>query len=329
MERGRRRMVADLAAGREIIAAAGAFILLFFASPVLGDDFKKIARDLSRAASHAHVARITVLPFESADGTEAREGWSIAERLSTQFVRLGRVRTVERNLIQKVLEEQRLARTGALASEAGRDLGGIDPADGIVTGSFVIQGAKVLVAARLMRAQSGLVLAAAEGKVERMNPEAALSSPAAARRAPSRLLAPEFTSDPPGEFLTEPLADFLFEPSRISAGEYPASQDAAAPACRDAARSADELESGILDLKARYWALRLKKGRSSRILPADPGATIFEPELRRRFYEYFNFWSAQDRIPELNPTEMVTFLVIERKAYALRERCAITTAEGI
>jgi TolB-like protein len=307
--------------------------LLFCALPAIaawGDGYEELARDVSRAAGRAAIARVAVAPFEPAEGGEAREGWLIAERLTTELVRLGRLQVVERNLLGKVLEEQRLMRAGAVDSAQAGRLGALSPAEGIVTGSFVAVGGRLMVEARLIELKTGLIIAAARDEAGPPGLGAPAPVPAGSRPGLSGLLYPAFNSNPPTEFLEGPLADFLFQPpSAVLAGMAlaPAAaeggelRDALADGCAQAAQSADEMEARILDLKAHYWALRLKRGRSGQDLKADPGSGIADPELKRRFYSALRSWTARDLIPELDVSDVLTVLMIGHKASALRRNC--------
>ncbi|MBI5239408.1 MAG: hypothetical protein HY926_02970 [Elusimicrobia bacterium] len=292
-----------------------------------GSAYEGLARDLSRAARRAGIRTVAVAPFQSADGAESREGWFIAEELSTDLVRAGRLRVVERNLLGALFDEERLARTGALGQRPPRLSGGLVAADGIVTGSYASVGGKLRVEARLVDAASGLVVAAARERAARL----LLGAPAAAGLAPARprksgwsFLIPEFDSSPPTEFLEEPLADFLFQPARAErvAASDPAMRDAVADNCADARRSVDEMESRVLELKARYWALRLRRGPKG-AWPSDPGASLSDPELKRRFYAELGSWSARPDVRELDVGELLTLLMIDHKAGALREKCRL------
>jgi hypothetical protein len=100
-------------------------------------------------------------------------------------------------------------------------------------------------------------------------------------------------------------------------------RDALSDECSDAALRADQYEAGVLELKARYWALRLKKGVVNTSLTANPGSEISDPGLRRRFYESLAIWYRSHDIPELSLTERAEFLVSDHKADLLRRRCGL------
>jgi TolB-like protein len=127
--------------------------------------FKHVAKELSRGAGQDGVVRVAVLPFTPTDDSRAQDGSNIAERLITQLVRQGRVKTIERGLLRQVMEEHYLARTGIVDTATLRRLGGILSVDALVTGSFVTLGSEVKVNARLIDVETGVILAAVEETV--------------------------------------------------------------------------------------------------------------------------------------------------------------------
>jgi TolB-like protein len=304
----------------------------FSAAAAWGDGYEGLAREVSRAAGRAGIARVAVAPFEPAEKGDAREGWLIAERLTTELVRDGRVQVVERNLLGKVFEEQRLMRTGAVDPAQSKRLGALYPVAGIVTGSFVSVGARLKLEARLIDMQTGLIVAAARDEVARPGWGEPTQPPAGSKPGVAGILYPAFNSDPPTEFLEEPLSDFLFQPPVLGpvgtkvaaeAAEGEDLKDSMSDDCAEANRSADEMESRIIELKAHYWALQLKKGVSNTALKSNPGSEITDPGLKRRFYSSLRAWYSFDVVPELAVSDVLTVLMIDHKAAALRQGCRI------
>lgn len=269
------------------------------AAPASADGFKAMARDLASEAKKAGVSRVAVMPFEGADGSSARDGWNISEKLVTQLVRTGKVQTLERSMLKALMEEHQLGRTGALDPATLRKLGRVLSAEGIVTGSFVTVGREVVVNARLINVETGVILAASERRAEREWFDLpALFVPA-----------PEFTVSAPIILGEEELA------LRDSvAGEEN---------CSNAATTVDRLEGQILDLKARYWAGRLKAGLDLAALKDNPGSRISDPELKQEFYDKLKAWYSRPRVPELTPAETKRFVAVDGKAYTLAQKCGI------
>ena len=274
------------------------------ASPAGAGGFRSMAKELSAAAKRAGRPRIAVLPFVPSDGSHAKDGWSVSEKLVTQLVRTGKVQAVERSLLEKLFEEHRLGRSGALDDSKLKSIGRMFAVDAVITGSFVTLGPEVLINARLIDVETGLILAASERRAERDWFEA-------------------FGADA-RETLTIPAPEFTVAPPAIFSSDDPPSRDALAEAsCDEAAERVDRLESRILEIKARYWALKLRSGFSIAKLTRNPGSTISDPELKRRFYERLRSWYAQAAVPELTAAEVQRFVALDSEAFFLHRKCGI------
>lgn len=94
--------------------------------------------------------------------------------------------------------------------------------------------------------------------------------------------------------------------------------------CADAAQRADDLEASILDLKARYWAGRLRKGISVGDVLSNPAATITSRDLRARFLvELQAYYKGSRASQKLSPEEVNEFLAADRKAFRLHADCGL------
>ncbi|MBI4385917.1 MAG: hypothetical protein HY551_00895 [Elusimicrobia bacterium] len=93
--------------------------------------------------------------------------------------------------------------------------------------------------------------------------------------------------------------------------------------CEGASERVDRLESRILDIKARYWANHLRKGKSLAGLRVNPGSTISDPGLKTSFYKRMEYWYNRGEVSELDARELQLFRTIEAKAYSLYRECGI------
>lgn len=282
---------------RTLLTAA---VMMATAATARADGYRAMARELASQAKRAGVMRVAVLPFEPADGGSPRDGWNISEKLVTQLVRTGKVQALERSMLRALLSEQRLGQTGALDPATLKRIGRVLSADGIVTGSFTTIGREVEVNARLINTETGVIIAASERKASRDWFD-----------LPNLFVpAPEF-SVPAPEIVEEGEDALAMRDALTDEG------------CDDAAARVDRLENDILDIKARYWALRLKKGLDLSSLKANPGSTITDPALKRQFYDRMNAWYAQQRVPPLDATETKRLVAVDGRAYALHRQCRL------
>ncbi|MBI4348419.1 MAG: hypothetical protein HY553_16370 [Elusimicrobia bacterium] len=297
--------------------AGWAAVLVLAAGNVAAEPFRTMAKELSRAAERAGIARVAVVPFTSAEAAGEREGWTIAEKLTTQLVRVGRVRTIERSLLGKVMEELKLGRTGLLRSSGLKRAGEVLAVDAIVTGTFVPLGNQATVAARLIEVETGAIIAAVERRADReWHDPLGLSGKLAAMP-----LDPYAFGGPDGEPPLLPPAVPL-SPAELFPPED-ARDSLSGDRCRDAAERVDRMEASILDLKARYWASELKAGLKVASLKFNPGSTITDPLLKRRFYEQMKDWYARPSIPPMNPHEVKRFTEIDSMAFSLYRECGL------
>ena len=291
---------------RHLTTAALLLALLIVACPARGDGFKALGKELAKAARKAGMGKVVVVSFVPADDSNAKDGWFLAEKLTTQVVRSGAVQAVERSMIEKLMDEHRLARTGVLDQSSIKKLGRVAAADGVITGSFVTLGTKVAVHARLIDVETGVIVAAAERDVDRAWFETAAA--VAARRHLSWPLEAERP------------ADVSVWPEVEASGLRDSVSD---DSCQDVDSRVDSLNREILDLKARYWALKLREGLSLATLKHDPGSEITDPRLRKEFRELMEGWSGRSKIPRLTVYEIKRFVHLDSKAFGLHRRCRV------
>jgi TolB-like protein len=294
-----------------LLALAAAF---FLDGAAWAGGFKSLAQELSEGARKADMTRVAVLPFEPVDGSKSREGWSIAENLTTQLVRAGRIQTIERSLLKKLIDEHSLARTGLIEAASVKKLGAVLAVDGIISGSFVTMGRRVKVNARVVRVETGLIVSACEAEYDRelFDMPGLFAQTGAGSSSFPDVPAPVLEGWPPPGFSD------LFADEGLQLRDAPAAEF-----CADAAERVDRMERDILELKARYWAMQLHKGVDSASLKANPGSTITNPDLKRQFYDRMKYWYAQETIPELTPPEVKRFINMDRRAFALHQECGI------
>lgn len=293
-----------------------ALLLIVAATPSAhAGSMRGLARELMKQARHSGLARVAVLPLEPGPGGEKADGWILSERLLTQLVRAGGIQAVERTLLDRVMSEHRLGRTGALDAAGMKSLGRLMAVDAIVTGSFSIADGQAVVTARLIDIQTGLIVAAEEQELKRDW----VSTPEPAAAAPIETLSRSEIIVPSPVFEVEapeiPRGDFLEMRDVLS--------DKPASACTSAEERINSLESSILEIKARYWAQRLLTGLDLKTLKSNPGSTIPDPDLRHRFYTRMKEWYDLKHVPALNKAEVKRFVALDGEAYRLSQECGI------
>jgi len=115
--------------------------------------------------NQSNVQKIAVIEFADLEGNVTQLGRFIAEELITRIFTSGKFEVVERNLLQKVLEEQQLGMTGYIDQQTAISLGQILGVEAIITGSLTDLGKNVKINARLISTETGSVFAVASVNV--------------------------------------------------------------------------------------------------------------------------------------------------------------------
>lgn len=280
---------------------AGALLLLAAAArPALAADaMRGLGRELADAARAAGLKRVAVSRLDSSRGTDNGEGALLTERLTTALVRSGKVQAVERTLLPKLMEERSLARTGALEAD-GSEGSRLSRVDGIVMGTYRSSGKVVRLVLRVVDSRTGVIVGAVEGELEREG--ASVISDMDPFDVPVPVLGGRF--------------DF-------EAGDQRDAVADTASRCAGAEARVNALEASILDIKARYWARRLKDGLPASELKVNPGSTIPDPALKARFYDALRRWFHEDEVAPLTSAEVSRFVKADGEAYSLHQECGL------
>lgn len=147
-----------------------AFVLLFAAaSRGWADPLDKIAKTLSQGAGSLVNKKVAVLPFPYHDGRDSQGSTIVSERLITKIVKRNKLEVIERSLIEKVLRELKLQATGAIDQDSAKELGKILGVEAIVSGTLIDLGeGQVEVNSRLIRTETGQIIVAASGELEKV-----------------------------------------------------------------------------------------------------------------------------------------------------------------
>jgi TolB-like protein len=113
------------------------------------------------------MTKIAVVEFSNLDGSVSELGKYLAEELTTLLVRNSRVQVVERQLLNRTLEEQKLSAYGMVDQKTAKAFGLLFGADAILTGTVSILDVNARINARLIDTQTGTVFAAASATVPR------------------------------------------------------------------------------------------------------------------------------------------------------------------
>ena len=121
------------------LAALLSFVASF--SPVYPDDaqdavFKKIALSIQEKAKKSNKTKIAVLAYQSLDEKNTRSGETISEEVIVHLVNNSVVSVIERNQVEKLLNELQFNQTGIMDAATAKKIGYGLGADALVIGSY-------------------------------------------------------------------------------------------------------------------------------------------------------------------------------------------------
>jgi len=146
---------------------ASTFIPNFiYAQEDLDTAINKLADKISQHMAEKEKTKIAVIPFQDLKTDMITTlGKYIAEELTTALFNSGKFHIMERNLLNKVLDELKLSQTGAVDSSSAKELGKITGVDAVVTGTIQDLITRVAVNCRLIETETGNIFAAASEKI--------------------------------------------------------------------------------------------------------------------------------------------------------------------
>lgn len=237
-----------------------AIALLLCAPSAYPGDFDKLATQLSGAAKAQGRARVAILPFQVIGGKGSTSGRIVSERLVAPMMAGGQVEIVERAMLESVMREQQLQFSGVVDARSVKEIGKILNVDAVITGTVIaLRNDKVEINARLIDTESAKILFAGETRTDQDWNESMFDDAAWSGVGSS----------------WPPLPSFDLA-SNASVADW---------GCMGSSDRVDELERSVVDLKARYWAQRLREGLDGATLTRNPGSEIRNPEIRADFHK--------------------------------------------
>jgi len=137
-----------------------------------GDSFKinaysTIANELLKDCTGTDKA-VAVAGFSYSDGRDSRDGGVVAERITTELVKLKKFKVIERKEIEKVFAELKFQRSGAITPDSAKEIGKLLGAEWMVVGTLTELPDKQLeLNTRLVAVESGEILTAANTPIKK------------------------------------------------------------------------------------------------------------------------------------------------------------------
>ena len=221
-----------------------------------GSDYSGLARDLALSAKTNGITRIALGQFSAAGGAE-EEGRYASEKTAAGLSAQEGLQIID----QAVLESYSGGGRGWLAKLPSK----MRP-QAFIKGSVFMDGEDLTIMAKLVDAASGRVLASLEIKGGARFTELP-AVPDINWGAPPTMAALK-------DDFRDALADNAFD-------------------CAGAFKEMNKINTAAADLKARYWARKMKEPGFSY------GSELRDPQLKRDFYELLAKYHAEERLPAL------------------------------
>ena len=114
-------------------------------------------------------SKIAVMDFVNMNGQTTKLGRYMSEELTTRLYRTGQFEVIERNLLDKVVEEQKISLSGMIDESTAAELGKVLGVDAIASGTITDLGTSVKVNARLISAETGKLFSVASVEIPKNN----------------------------------------------------------------------------------------------------------------------------------------------------------------
>ncbi len=109
--------------------------------------------------------KIAIMEFVDMQGNVSNLGKYISEELTTRLYRTGKFEVIERQLLDKIIQEQKISLSGIVDESSAAELGRILGVDAIASGTVTNLGTTVKVNARLISAESGKLFSVASTEI--------------------------------------------------------------------------------------------------------------------------------------------------------------------
>lgn len=131
----------------------------------LDERASELSQQIARNMETGQKRRIAVLEFTDLQGQVTNFGRYLSEELITKLYDSKKFTVVERQLLNKVIAEQKLSLTGVVDPDSAKRLGSVLGVDAIVSGTIADRGDTLKINARLIDTATGELFSAASSEM--------------------------------------------------------------------------------------------------------------------------------------------------------------------
>lgn len=136
-----------------------------YAQASMDQGVSELSKQISNGLTENQKRTIAVVEFGDLDGHVTTLGRFLAEELITSLYQTKKFKVIERQLLNKVIAEQKLSLTGVIEQSAAQRLGKVLGVDAIASGTVTDLGNSLRVNARLIDAATGEIFAVASTEI--------------------------------------------------------------------------------------------------------------------------------------------------------------------
>lgn len=131
----------------------------------LSTQLDKLTNQIMGSLNQNQKNKIAIMEFVDMQGNVSNLGKYISEELTTRLYRTGKFEVIERQLLDKIIQEQKISLSGIVDENSAVELGKILGVDAIATGTIGDLGISVKINARLISAESGKLFSVASVEI--------------------------------------------------------------------------------------------------------------------------------------------------------------------
>lgn len=136
-----------------------------FAQGSLDQRINELSQQISKEMSDYNKKKIAIIEFSDLDGNVTNFGKYVSEELITKLYLTKKFKVIERQLLNKIIAEQKLSLTGMIDPNSAKKLGKVLGVDAIVSGTIADLAQSLKVNARMLNTETGEIFAAASVEI--------------------------------------------------------------------------------------------------------------------------------------------------------------------
>ncbi len=131
----------------------------------LDQGLNDLSNQISESLLSIKIDKIAVVPFSDLNGKINDFGIFLSDELIDHLFGTKKFEVIERLLVDRIIEENRLSLSGLFDPDSAKDVGMLLGADAIATGTYTILKDTVRVRARIINVENGKVFAVAKSEI--------------------------------------------------------------------------------------------------------------------------------------------------------------------